>query len=465
MFFEQKKGVPMKTREHNQTLIRSVVVLFLAAVIVFSAGSLASHNASAATVKLSKTKLTLQVSESWQLRLLNAEVTSILWLTSNSSICTVSDEGYVKAIGSGTCKITAKYKGDKYTCKVTVKGPKLSKTRLSLRQFHYEQLSLKNADTNYISWTSSNSNVCSVDNSGFVKAVGGGSCTITARYKGVSYDCNVEVTALTLSNKSVYLVMRRKAFKLSINDSSLKNKVVWRSRDTSIAAVKKGKVTPKGAGTTYVDVSYGDYTLSCKVKVAEANVNSLTKYRKAKNYRQKVILAGSSLFDQWGSSIYGAFGSTTVINNAIAKSTIANWNSWCTKLITNYKPKAVVLYVGATDIGNGNSMTAPKVVDGLKKLIAKIRAKSKKTHVVVCSVLLYPDKEDAWPVTKEVNKTMKAYCEGKKKVTYLNLNGKLSEDGVPVKKYFKEGTYVLTKDGKDAIQKLIVKQAKKAAKN
>ena len=70
-------------------------------------------------IKLSKTKLTLEVGESKTIKLKGAKTTKVRWTTSKKSVATVS-KGKIKAKKAGTATITAKYKSKNYKCKVTV---------------------------------------------------------------------------------------------------------------------------------------------------------------------------------------------------------------------------------------------------------------------------------------------------------------------------------------------------------
>ncbi len=77
---------------------------------------------------LKKTKITLTVSKAYTLKLLDKKgktisSTKVKWKSANTKIATVSKKGKVTAKKKGKVKITATYKGKKYTCTVTVKKP------------------------------------------------------------------------------------------------------------------------------------------------------------------------------------------------------------------------------------------------------------------------------------------------------------------------------------------------------
>ena len=71
-------------------------------------------------VKLDTTKLSLVRGEKYQNYLYYGSG-SVSWSSSNPAIATVSKTGLITGKGIGKCTITAKYKGKKYNCAVTVK--------------------------------------------------------------------------------------------------------------------------------------------------------------------------------------------------------------------------------------------------------------------------------------------------------------------------------------------------------
>ena len=76
--------------------------------------------AEAATVKLNKKKLTLEVGKSETLKITGTK-SKITWSSSNKSVATVSTKGKVTAKKAGKATITAKVGTKKYSCTVTVK--------------------------------------------------------------------------------------------------------------------------------------------------------------------------------------------------------------------------------------------------------------------------------------------------------------------------------------------------------
>lgn len=75
--------------------------------------------AEAATVKITESKLTMEISATTTLRVTGTK-SKVTWKTSNKKIATVTSKGVVTAQSKGTAKITATVNKKKYTCTVTV---------------------------------------------------------------------------------------------------------------------------------------------------------------------------------------------------------------------------------------------------------------------------------------------------------------------------------------------------------
>ena len=135
---------------------------------------------------------------------------NVVWSSSNTAVATVSETGLVNAVGSGTATITATAadgSGVTASCEVTVKIPvtsiTLDKTSEVLTAMGQTiQLTPTvlpdNATDKSVTWTSSNTAVATVSDTGLVTAVGDGTATITATAadgSGVTATC--EVTMIT----------------------------------------------------------------------------------------------------------------------------------------------------------------------------------------------------------------------------------------------------------------------------
>lgn len=157
---------------------------------------------------------------------------------------------------------------------LTVYSEELSMpTTLNLKTNEVQKISYRNVyPSNILSygitWTSSNSRVVEVDESGEVTAVKPGSSFITAQLKnGKTYKCLVTVkNPNPYINTKNYKMCIGETYKLKINYNS--KKVKWSSSNKKIATVSsKGKIKAKGIGTCKITGKVGKKKYTCKVKV------------------------------------------------------------------------------------------------------------------------------------------------------------------------------------------------------
>jgi len=258
---------------------------------------------------LNKTTLNMKVGDTGMLYVNNRGNRGVTWSSSNANVASVSG-GKVSAKAAGSCTITARLSdGITLTCKVNVAQktqpkPSLNKTTLNLKVGESAMLTVNNRGNRSVTWSSSNANVASV-NGGRVSAKAAGSCTITARLSdGTTLTCKVNVTQksqpkASLNKTSLSLKVGETA-RLSVNNRG-NRKVTWSTSNSKIAAVSRGKVTARGAGSCIITAKLSDgTTLSCVVTVAQKSQPkpslNTTKYtlRVGKTYKLVVNNLGNN---------------------------------------------------------------------------------------------------------------------------------------------------------------------------
>lgn len=155
--------------------------------------------------KLAKKSVSIVIGGTSKIKVKNApKGAKITYKSAKKSIATVSKQGKVKGIKSGTTKITVSVKKNskatKLTYKVTVKKPKLSKSKLSLVSGKTAKLSVKNKPKKAkYTWQSSKPKVATVNKNGKVVAKAKGTANIKVKVKTAkktySLSCKVTVKA------------------------------------------------------------------------------------------------------------------------------------------------------------------------------------------------------------------------------------------------------------------------------
>ena len=140
--------------------------------------------ASAATVKINKTKATICTGQTLQLKMVGTKAKP-KW-SSNSRNAIVNSAGKVTAKVRGTATITAKIGKKSYRCLVTVEAPRISSSNIS-------QLKMLNTKQKY-RWSSSNTKVATVSSTGKISGKSAGTAYVSARSaSGKTFKCKVTV--------------------------------------------------------------------------------------------------------------------------------------------------------------------------------------------------------------------------------------------------------------------------------
>ena len=210
---------------------------------------------------------------------------SVIWESENNDIALVLN-GTVEGIAPGTTKVKVSSTSDKITseCVVqvlerTIEKIELDKTEINLVKGNTITLTSvitpNDLHDKKITWTSSDSNVATVDENGMITAIGNGSTEIKAMVDGITATCKVNVITLVssieLNKKDITLLPGSTeilSFNMSPSDSSNKE-VTWMSSDADVVSVDNGKIVGKSSGTAKIIVTTidGNKTSVCNVKV------------------------------------------------------------------------------------------------------------------------------------------------------------------------------------------------------
>ena len=232
---------------------------------------------------------------------LSASVKTVTWKSSAPTYATVDENGVVSAVSAGwaTVTVTTDDGAKTSTCNVTVKakvipvtGVSLDKTSLTLTEEETYSLTATvapaNATDKSVTWTSSNTAVATVSNTGVVTAVKAGSATIsvTTTDGGKKATCSVtvnpiHVTGVTLNKTSLTLTIgETETLTATVSPANAADKsVTWSSGNTSVATVSSsGLITAKAVGTTTITVTTtdGGKKATCSVTVDPIHVTGVS---------------------------------------------------------------------------------------------------------------------------------------------------------------------------------------------
>ena len=231
--------------------------------------------------------------------------------SSDTSVATVTQSGFVMVKGSGTAQITVLLEGGRRLALIltvpssTVPYPTaaLSERSLSLSVGASSTLTVNNLSGRSVSWSSDNSAVATVIR-GVVKAVHAGSCTITATLSdGSRLQCRVTVSDAARLSDTALAINAGYTHSLKVIGLSGRS-VAWSSSNSAIAGVKNGKVTAYRAGTCTITAQVqGGNKLQCGVTVRDnASLSRTGVTVKAGGYTTLKVRRAGNRTVTWSSS-------------------------------------------------------------------------------------------------------------------------------------------------------------------
>lgn len=246
------------------------------------------------SVTLDFTDVTLKLGDTFRLTAeilpVNATDKTVTWISSNTSVVTVDENGLLTAVGTGSAAVLVQSNDSGITamCNINVYQPvetvEINYTEMSVRKgtvfWLYAKAGPDNAVNKTIIWSTSNPRIATVDESGMVTAIEPGECIITATSQdtGIFATCSLTVTepvtGISLNYTDIAIYAGDKfALIPSVEPIDADNKAVtYLSSDTSIATVdENGIVTGLKGGECVILVTTVERGLvaSCKVTVYE----------------------------------------------------------------------------------------------------------------------------------------------------------------------------------------------------
>ena len=266
-----------------------LVILTLAVISMLPMQALAAK-------KMNKSKVSLAIGQQYQLKVTGTKKRA-KWSSSNKKVVSVTSNGRIRARKAGKCTITAKERGKKNKCVVTVKKAAVKKATVKKKEVKINRIDLNtysvtmnkgtyryiyasvypsNATNKNLQWSSSNPNVVQVSYDGCLTAISAGTATITVMAQDGSGEyVTCQVTVVT---PFVYLTSLR-----AYNTSGEIKSVDYRSRTDIFGKVYNhylgsnglgnGSMSSKASKTYRIDGKYSQMTGTFFLPVDRSNVS------------------------------------------------------------------------------------------------------------------------------------------------------------------------------------------------
>ena len=185
--------------------------------------------------------------------------------------------------------------------------------------------------------------------------------------------------------------------------------------------------------------------LSAKPKNWDPSIRAFEKYDAENPHPEKSILfIGSSSVRMW--KLKNSFPGLPTMNRGFGGSELSDSLQYFARIVLPYRPKAILLYAGDNDIGNGEN--AEQVIADYKAFAAKVRSQLPKTHFAFLPIKPSLKRWSLWPEMKKANEAIQKLATADSKLHYIDtVTPMLSEGGTPKKEFFIADGLHMTVDG------------------
>jgi uncharacterized protein YjdB len=264
----------------------------------------------------------------------DAEDRKVSWTSTDTGVCAVTQTGAVTGVGVGSASVVALTDNGKMAqCNVTVVSPvagvSLDKSNIKMIKGATETLTATvrpaDATNKGVQWATSDSSVCTVDQSGDISAIGAGAATITVMTQEGGYfaECAVTVTipvsGITLDKTSM-TVAKGATDTLTATvwpGDATRHDVLWASSNNAVCTVDSaGHISAVGVGAAVISATTedGQYTATCNINVVipvtgiTVSPTSLTLIR----YTSRQLTATVSPADATDKTVYWTSSDPTI---------------------------------------------------------------------------------------------------------------------------------------------------------
>jgi len=167
-----------------------------------------------------------------------------------------------------------------------------------------------------------------------------------------------------------------------------------------------------------------------------------------------VVCVGSSSMRMWHDEIADDLAPLTVIPRGFGGSNMNDLLHYADRLILAYRPRAVLIYEGDNDIGQG---VAPHIVaQTFERLVARIHAELPGCRVYLLAIKPSPRRWELWPQMQRANDLLSAVCEQNERLTFIDIaSPMLGEDGQPRAELYLDDQLHMTRAGYEVWREVV----------
>ena len=157
----------------------------------------------------------------------------------------------------------------------------------------------------------------------------------------------------------------------------------------------------------------------------------------------QVVFIGSSSIRLW--KLAESFPDVPALNRGFGGSQLSDAARYAERIVTPYKPRAVVLYAGDNDLAAGK--TPPAVRDDYKNFVATVRGKLPEVKIVFIAIKPSPKRWALADQAKEANRLVRAEMKDPNQVFVNVWPYMIGTDGKPRRELYVADELHMTPEG------------------
>jgi lysophospholipase L1-like esterase len=150
-----------------------------------------------------------------------------------------------------------------------------------------------------------------------------------------------------------------------------------------------------------------------------------------------IVFTGSSSIHFWH-TLSDDMKPLEVINRGFGGSQIAQVNNYAGRIVTPYRPSAVVLYAGDNDLSWPWSKSPESVSSDFRRFVEIIHSQLPETWIYYISIKPTPLRWKNWQTVQKTNKRIEDYCRTQDHVQFIDVSAAmLDAEGQPRRELYR----------------------------
>lgn len=261
--------------------------------------------------------------------------------------------------------------------------------------------------------------------------VGRGTVKIADIYAWIGYPASDFITVFSKPQYAEKLTFSYDKSALQINE-----------KNNTVKALKTGeyvvKASSKNFSTSFTvraeSVNKDDIGLNSEKKYypqkyQAAADNRFAQWESNGNAAKTTVFIGDSFFDTnfWSNFYHNSYPGKDVLCLGISATTSYDWESWADGWLKQTEPKNIVMHMGTNNIyDDGDSVNT--AVSSLQRMFTVMHSNQPNAKIYWFGISYRNYNTWKIMVTKKVNEKMKAWCDARDYITYINTPDKLTTE-------------------------------------